>query len=82
MGRNNPEVRYAMATGSGNVVLNKCVEERDLGVVFDQKLEFDKHINETISKGNKMLGIIKRSFTYLDNNTFLVLYILYSISII
>lgn len=74
MGRNNPEVCYTMATGSGNFLLNKCVEERDLGVVFDQKLEFDKHINETISKSNKMLGIIKRSFTYLDKNTFLVLY--------
>ena len=49
-------------------------EEKDLGVTFDEKLEFNKHIVSAIGKANQMLGLIKRTFTYLNKYTFLKLY--------
>jgi len=54
--------------------ITTCDEEKDLGVVFDRNLSFDTHIQNSINKANKMIGLIKRTFTYLDRDTFLKLY--------
>jgi len=35
---------------------------KDLGVTFDNKLKFDKHINNKINTAYQMLGIVKRNF--------------------
>jgi hypothetical protein len=56
------------------VRLTVCDEEKDLGVIFDKNLKFDKQVESSVQKANKMLGIIKRSFTYLDEDMFLRLY--------
>ena len=48
--------------------------ERDLGVVFDERLNFDVHINNLINKANKVVGVVKRSFIYLCNGSFITLY--------
>ena len=45
-----------------------------MGVIFDGKLPFDAHIQNCISKANRILGIIKRSFSYLDKEPFLLIY--------
>ena len=45
-----------------------------MGVIFDGKLSFDAHIQNCISKANRILGIIKRSFSYLDKELFLLIY--------
>ena len=47
---------------------------KDLGVIIDNRLNFNEHINDKIKKANSMLGIIKRNFKYMDNFTFLTLY--------
>jgi len=70
-GKQNPEHVYYM--GDATEVM-KCKEEKDLGVTFDSKLSFDPHIQNCINKANKMLGIIKRSFDYLDRDIFIKLY--------
>jgi hypothetical protein len=54
--------------------LNWAHEEKDLGVVIDDKLSFDTHINTKINKANSMLGIIRRSYKYLNIETFIPLY--------
>ena len=36
--------------------------------------QFDAHIQNCISKANRILGIIKRSFSYLDKELFLLIY--------
>ena len=54
--------------------LNVCDIEKDLGVTFDSKMSFDPHIQRIVSKANQMIGIIKRTFTFLDKITFLKLY--------
>ena len=46
----------------------------DLGVTFDSNLKFSLHINEKINKAYSILGVIKRNFTYLDKDSFLVIY--------
>lgn len=47
---------------------------KDLGVIMDKSLNFEEHIEEKISKANKMVGIIRRTFTFLDEEMFLRLY--------
>jgi len=43
---------------------SKC--ERDLGVLVDNELKFGQQVDAVVLKANRQLGLIKRSFTYLD----------------
>ena len=45
-----------------------------LGVVLDDKLAFDDHINQVHTKASKKLGILRRARDYLDTGTSLLLY--------
>ena len=65
---------YFMFDGQTKITIEECDQEKDLGVIFDETLIFDKHINSAINKANKMLGLIKRTFNYLNRETFLKLY--------
>ena len=49
-------------------------EEKDLGVIISKDLKPEININECIKKANKIIGMIKRTFTFMDKNTFTVLY--------
>ena len=55
-------------------IIAECEEEKDLGVVFDGSLNFDSHIQKAINKANQMVGLIKRSFAFLDKDTLIQLY--------
>ena len=46
----------------GGSVLERVSEVRDLGVMLDSKLTFSAHINQTVAKANRALGILIRSF--------------------
>ena len=54
--------------------LQKVMEEKDIGVTIDGKLEFESNISEKINKANKMFGLLRRSFNCLDIKTFTCLY--------
>lgn len=69
-GKNNPEYKYSM---KGHI-LDKDDTEKDLGVTFDTGLNFRAHINNIIKKANCRVGIIKRHFTKLNKESFLLLY--------
>jgi len=43
------------------VVLTRGSEVRDLGVMLDSKLTFAKHVDVTVSKAKRMLGLLIRS---------------------
>ena len=45
-----------------NSSLQRVEELRDLGITLDSKLTFSAHINRTVSKANRALGILRRSF--------------------
>ena len=54
--------------------MKKIESIKDLGVIFDNKLNFDDHINNKISTEYQMSGIVKRYFIYLTPDNFVVLY--------
>lgn len=49
-------------------------EQLDLGITFDSRLTFNKHISNVVSKANRMLFIISRAFYFSSYNTKLILY--------
>ena len=49
-------------------------EETDLGVIIDDNLTFQSHMQAKISKANSIMGLIRRSFQYLDNDMFRMLF--------
>jgi hypothetical protein len=64
-----------MPTYSGSYVTLESVEsEKDIGVTINSKLNFEKHIQTQVNKANQIVGIIRRSFKYLDFKTFCLLF--------
>ena len=45
-------------------------EEKDLGVIIDDKLSFEDHISQIVKKANSLVGITRRTFDYIDKNVF------------
>ena len=70
LGKNNPGYTYNM---SGKQ-LETVKEHKDLGVLVDSELKFHHHSCNVTNKASQVLGIIKKSFTYLDSYTFPLLY--------
>ena len=70
IGRHESVLRYSMQDSP----VEQVPHEKDLGVIVDKTLVFTEHINAKISKANRNLGIIYRSFTYLDRDIFTTLY--------
>jgi hypothetical protein len=54
--------------------LESVESEKDIGVTIDSKLNFEKHIQTQVNKANQIVGIIRRSFKYLDFKTFCLLF--------
>ena len=55
-----------MLKNKKDIVIKKCTHEKDLGVTFDDNLQFDAHVQRVINQTNSMIGIISRTFTYLN----------------
>ena len=70
LGTTNPGYSYSM--GEQNLAIT--TDERDLGVLVDDKLVFDKHIIGIVNKANRMLGMIRRGFSCMDKEIFMYLY--------
>ena len=66
---------YKMTDKCGKVVtIYKVEREQNLGIIFQNNLKFNEHINMAANKTNKITGLIKGSFSFLDKPTFLTLY--------
>ena len=48
--------------------------EKDLGVLISKDLKPSKHIKEVVTKANQCLGMIRRSFSHIDRDIFLLVY--------
>ena len=48
--------------------------EKDLGVLFDRKLSFRQHTGSIVKKVNRMIGLTRRTFHYMDEEVFRLLY--------
>ena len=49
-------------------------KEKDLGIVFDNRLHFEQHVSYCTTKARQRIGLVKRNFKHLDERTFLTLY--------
>ena len=68
-------IKHAHPYTIGGFILEHVDQEKDLGVIIDNDLTFEEHISSKIKKANSMVGLIKRSFTYLSPDMFRKLYI-------
>ena len=66
----NPSYNYHL----GDIVSKITHLEKDLGIFVDSSLNFEDHISTKVKKGNSMMGMIRRSFRFLNMKTFLPLY--------
>ena len=49
-------------------------EEKDLGVIFNPTMMFSKHTGMVANKANCILGVIRRTFDYMDADMFTTLH--------
>ena len=59
---------------SSLVTLKEVQAEKDLGVLIDSKLSFKDQVSQAALKGNRVLGIVRRTFASLDEVTMLYLF--------
>jgi ribonuclease P/MRP protein subunit RPP40 len=69
-GYNNSKSTYEMNWKD----LEEISEERDLGVIVQQDLKWSKQCSKSVSTANRILGMIKISFCYLNKDVVLKLY--------
>ena len=74
MGKRNPNHEYLIKDNISHKKITVCKTEKDIGVTFDENLNFDSHIHNIVNKANQMLGIVKRTFCNLDAKIFNSLY--------
>ena len=75
IGRKNKDADYKMKVDEDECrSVAKYNEEKDLDVIFDRSFFLNVHIQNCLNKANKMVGIIKRPFTFLDKEIFNSLY--------
>jgi len=58
LGHNNKKIEYEM----GGMKLDSTLEEKDLGVIFNEKPQVGKQCLKAANKANKIIGMIKRMF--------------------
>ena len=54
--------------------LNQVTSEKDMGITFQNDLQFTKHLADKVKKANSILGLIYRSFHHIDNEMLIHLY--------
>lgn len=71
LGQRNCNFSYYMGKQDTNerVELTASLVEKDLGVQVDSELTFSKHIECQVNKANKLVGLIRRSFSYIDKES-------------
>ena len=48
--------------------IDPVTSHNDVGILFDDKLKFHDHTAKVTTKANRILGMIKKSFEYLDSS--------------
>ena len=70
VGTKNREYEYVLESK----LLSKTDLEKDLGVFVSKDLKWNHHIDYIVNKANRILGMIKNSFSYLDTNSMKLLF--------
>ena len=69
-GSGNTGVNYEM----GGTILSKTVKEKDLGVTMNANMKVSEQCRIAASKGNQVLGMIRRNITYKEKSLIIPLY--------
>ena len=59
---------------TGDAVLGRTTQEKDLGVTFSADMKVSEQCGIAASKGNQILGIIKRTIMYKKKQLIVPLY--------
>jgi hypothetical protein len=64
----NSGAQYEMekADSTQRSVLQETKEEKDLGVWICSTLKTSNHVLHAVNKANQLLGLVRRTFTYMD----------------
>ena len=65
IGSKNLQTDYSL----NNKIIRKTEVEKDLGIMVSQDLKPSKHVEMIAAKANRVVGVIKRNFEYLDADT-------------
>ena len=57
-----------------NVPVKRCSIQKHLGIHLDEKLNFNHHVKEKITKANKGIGVIKKLSNTLPRDALLTIY--------
>ena len=68
----NPDA-HPKLTFNGNQV-QQCLSQKHLGLILDNKLDFNKHLDEKINKCNKIIGMMKKLSTSVSRQSLLTIY--------
>ena len=74
IGLGHPEFTYTLTTLTGANPLECSHLEKDVGIQVDDQLKFTQQVQQAESNTNRLLGVIRHSYQYLDKTTFLRLY--------
>ena len=65
-GSQQQQQRQQLQITLSNVTLGEVESTRCLGVVVDNKLSFDQHINNVVRKASRKIGVLRRSFRQMN----------------
>ena len=68
-------IMYSHRYQVGEKEIEHTFVEKDLGVIMDSDLAFAEHMTQKVKKANNIVGIIRRSFSSLEKDTFVKLFI-------
>ena len=66
IGGKNPNQKYYMTQCGKPVELHETKLEKDLGHHIEPELNFRKHYEKQLNKGNQILGLTRRTYFYFD----------------
>ena len=66
----NLDINYNM----GDIVLGTAVKEKDLGITISADMKVSEQCGIASSRGNKILGLIRRNITYKEKKLIILLY--------
>ncbi len=59
---------------AGQYSWSKVIVKKTYSMYIDQKMSFNTHVYQAIAKTNRLLGVIRRAYKFLDRETLLRLY--------
>ena len=67
-------IKFTNRYSLGGLELEHVFCEKDLGVTIDNELQFSEHVAAKVAKANAIMGLIRRTFAFLDCELFRILY--------